>query len=210
MNTKNNDIEIINNLFDLVRDQGSRENWENKYELFALRAKRRRRRIQAYGSAGTAVVFLVIASVYISMTKNTEPDQLFDTYYSKHEFSYDYRTESKVTSLFAVALEEYNEGNPGNSIDILDSLIIQNPADPDYQFLYALNLMEQYQFSEAAMFLDQIISTGGSYEIVGLWYKGLCFLKLDDISQAKQQFKQLEELDDPIYSNKAKRIFRKL
>lgn len=210
MSTEEKDIAIINNLFDLVKGQGTQGKWEDKYELFAMRARRRRRRIRTFWSVGSAAITLVIASLYFSFFQHTDPDQLFDTYYSKHEFSIDYRTESNGTSIYKKAIKEYTNGNPEKSAAILDRLIIQHPEDPDYQFLNALNLMEMNQFSQASVIFDQIILAGGSFEILGLWYKGLCFLKRGEIFLAKQQFTKLEKLDDPFYSKQAKKVLGSL
>jgi len=208
---ENNDknLQALDQLLELAAEHEKRKSNENKYQLMINRARKRYRRLfLSYGSA--AIILLFFGVVLLENLKTTLTSiEIFEQNYTRYHFDHEYRSENSDFEAFSKAVTEYESGNPEQCIQIIRPWLQENPDKTEYQLLLGLALLESEQYQKALTWLESVSEQGGTYEVVGLWYQGLAYLRLNQEEVAIEHFERLLIHNNSEYSKRVKVVIKK-
>lgn len=209
MENKNEDIHALDKLLDLVAERERSKSNEAKNKNMIARARKRYRKLYlAYGSAGIAILSVVIILIARPWQQELNSLQLFEKNYTRHHFDYEYRSSDSVFESFSEAVKVYESGKTDQCVTILNQLISAEPDKTDYQLLMGLALIDSGKYEDAITWLIPVSKQGGTYEPVSLWYQGLCFLALDQRKQAIKCLTKISKFTSLGSSKRVKKVIK--
>ncbi len=114
---------------------------------------------------------------------------------------------SEINS-YQLGLNEYKLANYSLALDYFNTSISEDPGNT-YSYLFrGCALMELGEYRQALASLEKL-QQDRTLDDYGLWYSGLCHLRLDNRDQSKQLFRQLVEADS-YYAPRARVLLKKL
>jgi len=200
-------LEEAGKLADMAFDQDAPE--QKLPENLQTVSRRKRKRTLAVLSAVAAGLATILV-VGISNT-NVDQDRLFERYYAPFEAS-DYNQRGNASQAFreiALGINDYLEGNYGQSIDQFHKLSSDPALQSEVNFFKGLSYLGLGQYSLAQSHLESVLGGNSRYQAETLWYLGLSYLKTGDYDQADKVLAQLE-LYDGLYQNNAQFLRKKL
>lgn len=105
-------------------------------------------------------------------------------------------------------LDEYKKANYSLALEYLDT---STGKDPDFAYGHlfrGLSLMELGRFDEALSSFGQL-KNDRALDDYGLWYSGLCCLRMEQRDRAKDLFRKLVS-EDSYFAPQARKLLRKL
>ena len=87
-----------------------------------------------------------------------------------------------------------------------DSLVT---AKPSLTLALAISNLERDNFQEAINLFDQLVQNP-LYRDQSLWYKGMTFLKQNNLDSAREIFESIVEMDDSTFKDESQKILRHL
>jgi len=194
-------LKNLENLLDQISYDERQKSKTNRYQIMAERAQKKYRRRRIYFVSGIAVAASLIGIILLSLTgSNTLTNmELFDKYYESYNFQTEYRADSLAIDPYLEAIQFYHEGDSDKAMQLITPLCQKSPDNPEYQFLRSLIHIELHEYTKAQKALNTVISHGGSYEITGLWYLGLCAIANEEYQSANEIFMGFTSQDDTMH-----------
>ncbi len=102
----------------------------------------------------------------------------------------------------------FNENSYAVAEKYLSLLVSKDPKNAEYQFYYAISLLEQDKYSETSVVLNTLLQGKSVYQYRALWFEALNQLKQKNYDQCMALLRQLpQEADD---YNQAQKLLKKL
>ncbi len=160
--------------------------------------RRKRIRLLSYGAAAAAAV--IIGLVLIFTPYNTSsPEELVKQYYKPYEY-FVTRSAPADQVQFYNAINAYMSGNYSTGAGICREILDAEPQNPDFSFLYALNLMGLDSMQTAIQQFKVVNDLPGDKEgrlyISAHWYASLCYISVGKADSALIELEKLKGIDN--------------
>ena len=211
--TKNNNTGPLENLLDIISQKELDSRRREKYDGLIADAHRknrlRKRRLRGI-VVMSAAACLTVLIIMISTSDKTGYKELYESFYSPHDFPVEYRGPDSLNSFFLDAVKLYKEGQTDQAKKSLQSILDEDINNPDYILLMSQIRMQQKNFSASIVYLNQVIEFGGSYERTGFWYLALAYLATENYVQCAEALDSIIESGDPKKKREAVKLRRKI
>ncbi|MCK4922708.1 MAG: hypothetical protein KAS71_16760, partial [Bacteroidales bacterium] len=164
-----------------------------------------------YLIVSSAAAILLIALMFRVFIFETNPDKLFENYYSPAEMALN-NTRGSQENLNASLILSYNYYNKGDFTKAdteLNKINFDMAADPLYWYLKGLIELENKNYMLAINNLSNDFTGADPFYIEKQWYLGLCYLKLGEIDNAQSSLFAIQHSSN-VFQSDAKVLLRKL
>lgn len=156
----------------------------------------------------TIVLSLGLAGIIVCH-KKYDGNDLFQQFYSP----YSHTTNSRSVSYSAEksmleCLAFYDKKDFQNTIKVFSTIPVNILENSELAIVGGVSYIELRNYVEALRILDLINDKSLLYT-TSLWYKGLCYLKLNDKKNAKEVFQRLNSFE-PYYKNQTRKLLKAL
>ena len=161
-------------------------------------------------TAASIALILTLSILFLNRVSiKTDYLALYNQYYHPFTPETNMRDAGPVkSSTYQQGIDEYMIANYSLALDYFTASISEDPDNP-YNYLFqACALMELGDYRQALVSLEKL-QYDRTLDDYGLWYSGLCHLKLDDHDQSKLLFRQLVEKES-YFAPRAKVLLKKL
>ncbi|MBS0000610.1 MAG: tetratricopeptide repeat protein [Cyclobacteriaceae bacterium] len=158
-------------------------------------------RMMQYKVAIAAVITLLFVATFVLTTRDfgTDPGKLYAQYFEPLE-NFESRTKRSIENsdaeLSQRAFQYYDQGDYQNALDIFKSLqneTLDKTIDPVSRWLYMGNAYMALGDTENAIPLfQQVIEANTGFVVNAKWYLALCYLKQENLQEAKKLLTELE------------------
>ena len=211
--TANNNTSPLENLLDVISEKELDSRRREKYDRLVadVRQKKRlkKRWLSGIAAVSAAACFTVIIIITTSVGKS-DNSELFESFYSPHEFPVEYRGPDSLNSNFLEAVKFFKEGKTDQAEKSLQSILDEDINNPDYILLKSQILIQQERFESSITYLKRLVEFGGSYERTGLWYLALAYLAIEDFEQCDGALDSIIESGDSKKKREAVKLRRKI
>lgn len=163
-------------------------------------------------AVASLTAFIVLGTGILVYSHRTIPaEKLFENYYEPYDGLMNVRSgNSQTADLLVTAMQKYEEENFESALLLFETVLASDDQNITSKFYTGISYMETERYGFAERSFTGIIDHDDNLFIEHAeWYLGLCYLKTGEIEKAKTLFSSIEE-SDGYYSNKSKRIARKL
>lgn len=164
-----------------------------------------------YRVASVAAIFVISFGLWMLFLTKPSTEELFAEYYQPYQVI-DGQTRSNqenVNKLFKDAVKSYrNNDFEASSLAFKELLEIDNTS-PKMRLLFSITQIELQNYKLAITGLNHIINANGDFVVEAKWYLAMCYLKTDNIKDAKLLLKELSVLPG-YYKNKAIELLEEL
>jgi len=161
-------------------------------------------------TAASIALILALSILFLNrMTVETDSIALYNEYYHPYQPELVERgTEPVESSAYQLGLDEYKLANYSLALDYFNTSISEDPGKTYSYMFRGITLMELGEYEQALASLEKL-QQDRVLDDYGLWYSGLCHLRLDNQDQSKQLFRQLVK-NNSDYAPRAKALLKKL
>lgn len=149
--------------------------------------------------AASVILLLVLFQVFLNQSPSNS-----ELYYQHANLddlpSFVTRSDSNEDKLIR-AEQLFEEKEYKQSISLLEEALVDNKNDSRIYLYLGAALLEMNEFEKAEEVYDQLINSNLLDAQKGYWYKALVYLKMDDLTRANEQLKDIVKND---YYNKIK------
>ncbi len=156
----------------------------------------------------TAAVFLISAFIISPLSNNHNTDDIYKRFYEPLTVSNGIQrgvVENAIENI-AIGLDLYLEGEYESSINHFLGLSLPSEYQRVIRFYMGLSYLGAEKYSEAIDVLKSLIDDNPIYIAEAKWYLSLCYIKTDQIEDAKELLVQLGQYD--YYQNPSKQLLR--
>ncbi len=213
MTINNNNTGPLENLLDRISEMELDSRRQEKYDKLVAAARRKNRLKKRWLTGIAAVTAAACFTAIIIITTSAgkpESGELFQSFYSPHEFPVEYRGSDPLNSNFLEAIRLYSEGKADQAEKRLEPILAEDINNPDYMLLMSQILMEQEKYDSSIVYLKRLIESGGSYERTGLWYLALSYLAMEDKDKCIEALDSIIDFRDNGLPKQAMKLRRKL
>lgn len=208
-----NNTDPLENLLDKIHDKELDLRRREKYNRLVAAAQRKNR-LKKRWLAGIAAVTVAacFTALFILTTSvgKSNSSELFESFYSPHQFPVEYRGSDPLNSNFLEAIRLYSEGEADQAEKRLEPILAEDINNPDYILLMSQILMQQEKYNSSIAYLKRLIESGGSYERTGLWYLALAYLATENYEQCDAALESVIKISNSKYRKKALKLRRKI
>ncbi len=160
-----------------------------------------------YAAASILVLFSV--KLLFFAPEQTDYLALFDSNYEVypnliHPIQ---RGKPDTISIEIQAFRAYEKENYQEAIDLFEQL--QHYDSDLISFYLGNSYLAIKNNTKALLYYDKVSATGSTYYNQSLWYKGLTYLRMEEVETAKHIFESLDS-GNSTYANKAKKILQEI
>lgn len=158
-------------------------------------------------AAASAAILLLIGSLMLSDQKTSQPTDIFDQYYQAETSIMIQRSNSlNVDSEVKTALTYYTNAEYEKAIEILSN----NQENVISKFYLGLSYIETEDYKKAQEAFQSVLDHNDNLFLEQAeWYKALCLLKQDNISEAAKLFTEIKE-SNSLFKDQASDILRSI
>ncbi len=169
----------------------------------------RRKRIITFISSAAAIVFFVIG-LNIFFTSTVDSKELYANNIELEKLpSFKNRGENNAEIHLITAEELFKEKKYKKSISVFDEFLMKNKSNSSVYIYKAIAHIELNQYKKGKNILDELIHSDLIDAEKGYWYKGLLFVKFNELENAKKTLNIIVEKS--YFKNKeAKSLLEKL
>jgi tetratricopeptide (TPR) repeat protein len=140
------------------------------------------RQVQWYWISGIAATVAIIVAFFV-FRDSTSGNALVDEYFVPYPNTVVpvVRGVAKDSSLRAIALEKYEQGDYAAALESLNQI---EPAAADDLFYKGLSALGMKDYDLAVKYLKEYEATGESFSMQNKWYLALAYLGVDDRDQS--------------------------
>lgn len=198
-------IFLQNHIHEALSDKDIRELRVKLDEISNELNKKKKRRPVYIVISAVSIAALLIFGLFLNRQGKT-PDEIFNCYYKRYNAGTQMRGSDSLKSDFEFALTEFDKKNFKEAALLFNSI----PDTSEYilakDFYLGMTYMEMNEFTTAKLYLDSVSDHSQSIFIdKALWYKSLCFIKLNEIDNAVSVLNRLQEMDSD-YSESARKV----
>jgi len=163
-----------------------------------------------WGAAAAIVILFALSLTGIVMTHgNKDLLVIYSEYYQPYPYSNTVRDTEPVTKdLFDLGTEAYVNANFGLALDYFNRVAADSPSYTTAFLFKGICYMETDQYEKAIQSFNQL-SGNRILNEYGEWYRGLCYIRLKDRENARNEFEDIAERGG-YYSKKARSILKRL
>jgi hypothetical protein len=159
--------------------------------------------------AAASVTLISGTAIYSLSEYNRSTDRLYNKYYEIWQPALIARSadgEQKIQTILA----QFESGNFAGTLNSIEQLPVNEQNSPNLWLIKGCALMEVDEFGQAVdVFKNFDSGTYTLYTESGQWYKALCYLKMDQMNEAKKQLRDISNKNNS-YSKDALDILKKL
>lgn len=165
-----------------------------------------------YLAAAAVAVLLIVGGVYLLFSnKSYTNEQLYSMYYYPDESVMMVRSGNvTMEEMLVSSFKLYDQKNYLGALNQFNQIIEKDPSNLPVQFYSGISNMEINNYVKAEKHFSYIANQGDNLFMErAKWYLGLCYLKMNDKSQARQVFTEIV-VSKTHYSDKAAEILKNL
>ena len=161
-----------------------------------------------------AASFTILISIggltYYHTHQPSSNDEIFDEYYKPYEVTVAFRSaDTEINSLLTNALQAYQQENYDQAL-VLFQQVLEKRDDISAQMYSGISYMEIEKYRKAnKSFQDVIKAKDNLFIDQAKWYSAMCYVKLDEIKNAKFLLMDLSQ-SSAFYKKKSAEIIREL
>jgi hypothetical protein len=160
-----------------------------------------------YAAASLLILCAVAATLYLQTPRNSTNDSLFNQYYSAENIVDQTRGDQNIVE----AVIKFQQKDFRTASVLFKSILNKDNSNIAVWFYYGISNIETHNYDNAINAFNTIIEQKDNLYIEHAeWYKGLCYLKNNQIKQAIDQFGAVAANPDNYHSKEAKNILEKL
>ncbi len=163
--------------------------------------------------AAASVVVIVALGLFLNyiLSRPADGTELFQRYYETPVLSVTVRSNAELDNLFHDAIIHYNNGEFTDALSLFEQVIEKDNSNMKAHLATGISHIEINQTKEAEESFETVIQHKDNlYVDRAEWFLALCYLKLNDLDNARQQFDTIAKNDLSYKQNEAKRILKKL
>ncbi len=181
----------------MIHDQEIKESAGTVYQIF---------RRNWHLAAASITILILVGSLLISNLNEQGPDNLFKQYYSPDAIFTARSSELSENLDLTTGLQKFQKQNYTEAINLLKNVSDNTVSD----YYLGISYIETNQFLEAKNAFHKITQKDNNlFTEQAEWYKGLCLLKLKELTEAKELFTSIS-MSSSIYNQNAKEILKEL
>jgi hypothetical protein len=168
------------------------------------------KRVLNYAVAASIAVIISLGT-YSLFFKKMSNNNIVSQFYKPYDVTLVNRSANLVISdVLSQALYKYENAEYADAVELFKQVLIVNPKMTASNLYSGISYFELNEFENARSSLIKVIEHNNNLYIEqARWYLGLCYLMLDDKSNARQQFLELANKEG-YYRDESQRILRKL
>ena len=193
--------------------QNNLNQWELKHKKSSARGTAPKRIIpfaQYYGMAAILLLLLVPLAYYMFFTSESlAPAELYAEYYVPYE-EVILERESGPVSKLDEGMALYGQGRYEEAAQMLEAYAKEMPDDTSLILYMGIINMEREDYTEALEYFSRAENDPLMKE-QARWYKGLTYIKTEQLPKAKEIFSKIAQTKGPHYKKKeAARLLERL
>lgn len=160
-----------------------------------------------------ASIIIIVVSLGISgrilCSKKPDSNELFQRFYAPYNYSFNSRSlNSDIDRTILECLDFYDKKNFKDVIQKLSIIPDSLKENSELAIIEAISFIELKKYNESLKVLD-LINNNSLLYTTSLWYKGLCYLKLNNNKNAKKVFQELNSFE-PFYKDQTRKLLKAL
>ncbi len=160
--------------------------------------------------AAFLIIIVGLGSTYFFEHRLSSPEELYSRFYSPYQTDVSIRSAGQSQNGLTLAIQLYQKKDYNTAFEILGNLLNNNKNNPAIRFYYGITAMELNRYETAIYQMNELVNNNQQpFAIHAEWYLGLCYLKLNDETKARDYFKKIYE-NNGYYSSRAHDILKKL
>lgn len=163
--------------------------------------------------AAATVVVLVAIGLFLNnmLSKPVDSTELFQCYYQAPVLSVTVRSDAAMDNLFHDAVIHFNNGRFTDALTLFEKVIAMDRSNMKAHLATGISNIEINQPKEAEeSFETVILHEDNLYVDQADWFLALCYLKTNDLDNARLQFDRIASNDHSFKQDEARRILKKL
>lgn len=146
--------------------------------------------------AASVILFIVILSVLYFISTPASNENLYSQFYNKYDACYVTRSGSSSTDELIVAIQLYDKKQYQDAISQFNEIIKKDNKNSAAHFFIGVSYMETKEFDKAIKSLNIVLAQKDTAFLEHAeWYLALCYLKTNQIQQAKNIIDQIKSSD---------------
>lgn len=145
-----------------------------------------------------AASFALMASISFWLVFQNSSNSLYDEYYQVIPATEIERAQANLEDNFIKGIELYNSMKYADALEYFE---LSKGPYPRASFYQGISQMELKQFKSAITSFKSYLNSNDSNPLPANYYIGLCYLQLNDHTQAKQYLSLVSEKEATFYSN---------
>ncbi len=164
-----------------------------------------------YAAASLVAVLIAVASAVYFYGNQPAAEDLFSMHYETYDGVMNVRSgDTELDELMVNAMLQYENREFGSAIVLFEEVLENDPDNIASKFYAGISYMETGQFAKALGSLEDVVEHGDNLFVENAeWYKGLCYVKLEENEKAREYFTRIKD-GDGYYSNRAASILESL
>ena len=157
-------------------------------------------------AAASITILVIIGSFLLSHLNRLAPDKLFEQYYTSDAVFTTRSNDNNENLYLTLGLQKFQKQQYGEAILILKNI----PDNIVSQYYLGISYIETNHFSKAKDSFNAILKREPNlFTEQAQWYKGLCLLKLNQITEASEIFTSINN-SNSIFNQSAGEILKKI
>lgn len=167
-----------------------------------------------YARIAAASVVVIVAMglfLYNILSKPVDSADLFQRYYEAPVLSITVRSDATMDKLFHDAVIHFNNGQFADALTLFEKVVALDRSNMKAHLATGISQIEVNQTREAEKSFETVINHKDNLYIdEAEWFLALCYLKTNDLDNARVHFDQVAMNDRSNKQEEAQRIVKKL
>jgi tetratricopeptide (TPR) repeat protein len=170
------------------------------------------RRLYIYMAAATVLLLVGIFGTLKMFINSSQPnsEELFKQYYELYKNDYNTRSDEVLINNLYLAFQAYENKDYEKAAELFTKVVQSDETIMMAYFYKGISCIELGEYKTAIESFNKVLKNENNpYFVQAKWYCALTWLKINNISSAKQQLEWLSN-NDRFYGFKAKELLLKL
>jgi tetratricopeptide (TPR) repeat protein len=163
--------------------------------------------------AAASVVLLLAIGLFLNsmLNKPANGDELFQRYYEAPVLSETVRSDAAMDNLYYEAVIHFNNGEFNEALALFEQVVALDDSNMKAHLATGISKLEINHAKEAKKSFKTVIDHQDNlYVDKANWFLALCYLKTDDLDNARLQFGRIASDDRSYKQDEARKILKKL
>jgi tetratricopeptide (TPR) repeat protein len=170
------------------------------------------KRLYLYLAAASILLLIGIFGTVKMLINSSQPncEELFQLYYEPYQNDYNTRSDEVLINNLYLAFQAYENKEYEKAADLFTKVIQSDETIMMAYFYRGISCIELGEYKTAIESFNKVLKNDNNpYYVQAKWYSALTWLKINNLTSAKQQLEWLST-NDRFYGSKAKELLQKL
>jgi tetratricopeptide (TPR) repeat protein len=170
------------------------------------------RRLYVYVAAASILLCIGIFGTIKMLINSSQPncEELFKSYYEPYKNDYNTRSDEVLITNLYLAFQAYENKDYEKAAELFTKVVKSDETIMMAYFYRGISCIELGEYKTALESFDKVMkNVNNPYYVQAKWYSALTWLKINNLTSAKQQLEWLST-NDRFYGAKAKELLKNI